>query len=84
MLINNTTPVTLYNNLLTFRDTSKTFELKGDLLNLRTNKNYNVDLARFSDKKQIIGFAKEMHFDEKASNNKRTRDRYLIGLLKSP
>ena len=28
---NKTIPITLYNNLLTFRDTNKEFELKGDL-----------------------------------------------------
>ena len=43
--INNTIPITLYNNLLTFRDTGKEFELKGDLLKMITNKNYNVDFA---------------------------------------
>ena len=37
LLIHNTIPVTLYNNLLTF-DTGKEFELKGDLLKMITNK----------------------------------------------
>ena len=37
--INNSIPITLYNNLLTFRDTNKQFELKGDLLKMITNKN---------------------------------------------
>ena len=37
--IHNTIPITLYNNLLTFRDTGKIFELKGDLLETLTNKN---------------------------------------------
>ena len=45
LLIHNTIPITLYKNLLTFRDTCKEFELKGDLLKKITNKNYNVDLA---------------------------------------
>ena len=36
--INNSIPITLYNNLLTFRDTNKQFELKGDLLKMITNK----------------------------------------------
>ena len=49
--INKTIPITLYNNLLTFRDTGKKIELKGDLLKIITNKNYNVHLASFSDKK---------------------------------
>ena len=36
--INKTIPITLYNNFLTFRDTGKEFELKGDLLKRITNK----------------------------------------------
>ena len=84
LLIHNTIPITLYNNLLTFRDTDKEFELKGDLLKMITNKNFNVDLASLADKKLMYGFAKEMHFDTKAQGNKSTRDRTLIKLLKSP
>ena len=49
--INNSIPITLYNNILTFRDTGKEFELKGNLLKMITNKNYNVDHANLSDKK---------------------------------
>ena len=37
--IHNTLPVTLCKKCLTFRDTIKQFELKGDLLKLITNKN---------------------------------------------
>ena len=65
MLIHNKIPITLYNNLLTFRDTGKEFELKRDLLKMITNKNYNVDLASLSDKKEMYDFAKEMYFDVK-------------------
>ena len=43
----NKIPITLYDILLTFRDTGKEFELKGGLLKMITNKNYNVDLARY-------------------------------------
>ena len=50
MIKNKTIPITLYNNLLGFRDTGKEFELTGDLLKKITNKNYNVDLASLSDK----------------------------------
>ena len=49
-----------------------------------TNKNYNVDLAKLSDKKLIYDFAKEMNFDLKAKGKKSARDRTLIKLLKSP
>ena len=82
--INNSIPITLYNNLLTFRDTNKQFELKGDLLKMITNKNYNVSHASLSDKKLMYDFAKEMHFDKRRVGNKSTRDRTLITLLNSP
>ena len=39
LLIKNTIPNTLHDNLLTFRDSSKVFELKGELLKMITNKN---------------------------------------------
>ena len=82
--INKTIPITLYGNKLTFRDTNKQFELKGDLLEMITNSKFNVDLASLSDKKLMYDFAKEMHFDPKAAGNKSTRDRKLIKLLNSP
>ena len=84
LLIKNTIPITLCNNLLTFRDTGREFELKGNLLKMITNKNYNVDLASLADKKLMYDFAKEMHFDTKAQGNKSTRDRTLIEVLKLP
>ena len=70
--INKIVPITLYNNLLTFRDTGKEFELKGDLSKMITNKNYNVDLASLQEKKLMYDFAKEMNFDLKARGNKST------------
>ena len=84
MKINNSIPITLHNNLLTFRDTKKQFELKGDLLKMITNNNYNVNLASLADKKLMYDFAKEMHFDERRVGNKSTRDKNLIKLLNSP
>ena len=82
--IHNSIPITLYGNKLTFRDTNKQFELKGDLLEMITNSKYNVDLASLADKKLMYDFAKEMHFDKKAIGKKSTRDKTLINLLKSP
>ena len=82
--IHNSIPITLYGNMLTFRDTNKQFELKGDLLEMITNSKFNVDLASLSDKKLMYDFAKEMHFDQNAVGNKSIRDRKLIKLLKSP
>ena len=82
--INKTIPITLYGNILTFRDTNKHFELKGDLLEMITNSRFNVDLASLSDKKLMYDFAKEMNFDMRAQGNKSIRDRKLIKLLNSP
>ena len=84
LLIHHSIPITLHDNLLTFRDSNKQFELKGVLLKMITNKNYNVDLASLQDKKIMYDFAKEINFDTKALGNKSTRDRTLIKLLKSP
>ena len=82
--INNSIPITLHNNLLTFRDTNKQFGLKGDLLKMITNDKYNVNHASLADKKLMYDFAKERHFDKNRVGNKSTRDRTLINLLNSP
>ena len=82
--IHNSIPLTLYGNIIAFRDTGKEFELTCDLLKMITNKNFNVDLASLQDKKQMYDFAKEMNFDLKAPGDKSTRDRTLIKLIKSP
>ena len=82
--INKTIPITLYGNMLIFRDTNKQFELKGDLLEMITDSKFIVDLASLQDKKLMYDLAKEMHFDLNAPGNKSTRDRKLIKLLKSP
>ena len=84
LLLKNTIPITLYNNMLTFRDTGREFELKGDLSEMITNKNYNVDFASLQDKKPMYVFAEEMNFDIKAVDKTSTRDRTLINLPKSP
>ena len=82
--IHNSIPITLYGNMLPFRDTIKQFELKGDLLEMITNSKYNVDLASLADKKLMYDFAKEMHFDQQSTGKKFTRDKTLIKLLESP
>ena len=82
--IHNSISITLYGNMLTFRDTNKQFELKRDRLEMITNSKYNVDLASLADKKLMYDFAKEMNFDQNAVGKKSTRDRTLIKLLKSP
>ena len=82
--INKSIPITLYNNMFTFRDTGREFELKGDLLEMITNKNYNVDLAKLSDKKLMYNFAKATNFDTKTQCRKSARYSAITKLLKSP
>ena len=84
LLMKNKIPITLYGNMLTFRDTNKHFELKGDLLEMITDSKYNVNLASLTNKKLMYDFAKEMLFDQKAVGKKSVRDRTFINLLKSP
>ena len=84
MLIHNTIPGTLYNNLLTFRDTDKKFKWKGDLLKLITIKKHIVDLPSLADKNLMNDFAREMYFNVKATGIKPTRDRSLKKMPKSP
>ena len=52
--IQNSIPIILYGNILTFRDTGKKFELTGDLLEMITNSKYNVNLASLADKKNNV------------------------------
>ena len=54
LLIQNSIPVPLYNNLIFFCDTGEDFDLSGDLLEMITNKNYNVDLASLQDRKTNV------------------------------
>ena len=84
LLMKNKIPITLYGNILTFRDTGKKFELTGDLLEMITNSKYNANLASLADKKLMYDFAKEMNFDLKAVGKKSTRYKTLIKLLESP
>ena len=66
LLIIETIPVTVYYNLLIFRDTDENFELQGDLLKMITNKNNDVDLANSQDRELMYEFAKETYFGERA------------------
>ena len=84
LLMKNKIPITLYGNILTFRDTRKKFELTGDLLEMITYSKYNVNLASLADKKLMYDFAKKMNFDLKGVGKKSTRNRTLIKLLNSP
>ena len=84
MKIHNSVPITLYRNILTFRDTGQTFEQTGDLLEMVSNSKDKVNHASLADKKLMYDFAKEMNFDLKAVGKKSNRERTLIKLLNSP
>ena len=83
-LINEGIPVTLFSNMITFRDSDKSFKLDRDLLETMTNYDFNVSHSNPKDQKLIYEFAKEMNFDITKKGRKSDRDRTLIKLLKSP
>ena len=50
-LIHRNIPVTLFSNMITFRDSNKSFRLEGDLLKVVTNYKFNADHSNPQDKK---------------------------------
>ena len=72
-LIHGTIPVTIFSNMITFRDSNKTFRLEGDLLKVITNYIFNADHSSPQDKKLIYEFAKEMNYDTKSTGRPSTR-----------
>ena len=77
-LIHGNIPVTLFSNMITFRDSNKTFRLEGDLLKLITNYKFNADHSSPQDKKLIYEFAKEMNYDTKSTGRPSTRHTSII------
>ena len=83
-LINEGIPVTLFSNMLLFRDSNKSFKLDGDLLETMTNNEFNVSHSDPKDQKLIYEFGKEMNFNIKQKGRKGDRDKSMTKLLKSP
>ena len=83
-LIYGTIPVTIFSNMITFRDSNKTFRLEGDLLKVITNYKFNADHSSTQDKKLIYEFAKEMKYDTKSTDRPSTRHTSIIKTLESP
>ena len=83
-LINEGIPVTLVSNKLIFRDSNKSFELDGDLLETMTNYDFNVDHSNQQDRKLIYEFAKQMNFNIRQKRKKSDRDKSIVRLLWSP
>ena len=83
-LIHGTIPVTIFSNMITFRDSNKTFRLEGDLLKVITNYKFNAYHSSPQDKKLIYEFAKEMKYDTKSTGRPSTRHTSIIKILDSP
>ena len=83
-LIHGTIPVTIFSNMITFRDTNESFTLEGDLLKVITNHKFNVDHSSPQNKKLIYGFSKEMNYDTKSTGRPSTRHESMIRLLNQP
>ena len=83
-LIHGTIPINIYSNMITFRDTKKTFRLEGDLLKVITNHKFNADHSSPQDKKIIYEFAKEMNYDTKSTGRPSTRHISITKILESP
>ena len=83
-LINTCVPVTLDSNMLTFRDTYRSFELDGELSKTMTNYKFNVDQSNPQDRKIIYELGKEWKFDIKQIGRPSNRDKSMIKLNNSP
>ena len=83
-LIHGKIPVTIFSNMITFRDSNKTFKLEGDLLKVITNHKFNVDHSNQQDRKIIYEFAKEMNYDIKSTGRPSVRHNSMIRLLDQP
>ena len=83
-LIHGNIPVTIFSNMITFRDSNKTFRLEGDLLKVITNYKFNVDHSSPQDKKLIYEFAKEMKYDIDSIGGPSVRHNSMIRLLDQP
>ena len=83
-LIHGTIPVTIFSNMITFRDSNKSFRLEGDLLKVITNYKFNIDHSNPQDKKLIYEFAKEMNYDTKSIGRPSVRHNSRVKLLDQP
>ena len=82
--IHGTIPVTIFSNMITFRDSNKTFKLEGDLLKVITNYKFNVDHSSPQDKKLIYEFAIERNYDINSTGRPSVRHNSMNRLLEQP
>ena len=84
-LFNEYAPVTIFNNMLIFRETNKIFKLEGDLLKVISNNKFNVDHSNQQNREIIREFAKEMKYNTgKNKGRPPVRHKSMIRLLNQP
>ena len=83
-LINEGIPVTINSNMMTYRDSNKSFKLDGDLLETITNYDFNVSHSDPKEQKLIHEFGREMNFNIGQKGRKSDRDKSMVKLLQSP
>ena len=83
-LINEKVPVTIFSNMLTFRDTKKVFKIEGDLYKVKADYKFNVDHSYQQDRKIIHEFGKEMKDKLKNKGRPSIRHNSMIRLLNQP
>ena len=83
-LIHGTVPVTIFSNMIVFRDSNKSLRLEGDLLKVITNYKFNVDHSSQQDKRLIYEFAKAMNYDVKSTGRPSARHNSMVRLLDQP
>ena len=83
-LINEKVPVTIFSNMLTFRDTKKVFKIEGDLYKVITDYKFNVDHSNKQNRQIIYEFGKEMKYKLKNKGRPSIRHNSMIRLLNQP
>ena len=81
-LISEGISVTLFSNMLTFRDDNKSLKIDGDLSETMTNYDFGVGHSNPKDQTLIYEFGMEMNFNIKQKGRKIGRDNSMIKLLK--
>ena len=83
-LINEKVPVSIFSNMLTFRDTKKVFKIEGDLYKVMTDYKFNVDHSNKQNRQIIYEFGKEMKYKLKNKGRPSIRHNSMIRLLNQP
>ena len=83
-LINEKVPVSIFSNMLTFRDTKKVFKIEGDLYKVITDYKFNVDHSNKQNRQIIYEFGKQMKYKLKNKGRPSIRHNSMIRLLNQP